>query len=105
MKQFAMHHAAISGHDSSIIVPSDTVFFRPLVADVEMIVAVPAGANIVLFDSGSDFWVKYDETVTIPTIAEDTSSDRNPSDRLITNVTNIHIMSGTTSDIVLAFYG
>lgn len=106
MRTFAMHNSGISGSDSAVILPSDTVYFRLLTADTAIQVTVPADANVVLFDCPENYWVGYNGSVTIPTTDSDNvNSERNPGERIVEPGDILHIISSSATNIALTFYG
>ena len=105
MRRFAMHSSGVSGTDSAIIIPSDTIFYRVFTANTAIAITVPDGATIITFDCPATYWVGYDTAAVIPTIdSDDVGAERNPGERSIDGITTIYIICATASNIALSFY-
>lgn len=85
--------------------PSDTIYSGSLTAGVEQTVTVPTGAQIVLFNADTDFFVNYDTTASVPsgTISQ-AGGELNPGYRYVGTTSVLHIISPYTCSITLAFY-
>lgn len=91
---------------SGIIPQSDVIYNLVLTADVEKVVTVPTGADIVLFGTTANFYCKMNATAEVPTIdvTDGSGSELNPSSRQIAGVSTIHLISASNCIITLAFY-
>ncbi len=91
---------------SGIIPQSDVIYNIVLAADVEKIVTVPTGADIVLFGTTANFYCKMNSTVDVPTVdvLDGSGGELNPSSRQISGNSTIHLISSSNCVVTLAFY-
>lgn len=85
---------------------SDTIYNLVLVQNTEKIVTVPTGANFAVFSSTGNFYCKFDGTVEIPSgdIIDGSAGELNPTTRVVTRVSQIHLISSSAIIISIAFY-
>lgn len=91
--------------DTQALLPSDTIYSGALAASTQQIVAVPAGADFVIFTATNDIYVNYDTTATVPTGSiSQAGGELNPIIRYVGETTNLHIISPYVCLITLSFY-
>lgn len=100
--------APLNGPNMFALPPSDTVNARVLSAGSAETIAVPDGANVVVFSATEDFYAKYgaSPTAAAPSgdVTDGSASELNPVVRDITGVANISVVSPATCIITAAFY-
>lgn len=106
MKPLQVYKTRQSGQDTTALVPGDEVYFRTIASTIEETITVPAGAQVVLFESSLDFWVDYDNTAVVPVAdAGPLTVERNPGMRFVGDIAVLHIISSATGDITVSFFG
>jgi len=91
--------------DTRALYPSDTIYSGALAASVEQTVAVPTGADYVMFMCTNDFYINYDLTAAVPTGSiSQAGGELNPEIRYVGETTNIHIISAYNCLVTMAFF-
>jgi len=91
---------------SGIIPQSDVIYDLVLTANVEKVVTVPEGADIVLFGTTANFYCRMNATAAVPVgdVLDGSGSELNPSSRQMSGVATIHLISAANCIITLSFY-
>ncbi|NYZ17910.1 NAD/NADP transhydrogenase alpha subunit-like protein [Azospirillum sp. RWY-5-1] len=95
------------GTPSDVLDPSTMRYAVTLNAGVPKTIAVPAGAQTVLFASTGPFWVRYGAPAALP-VDDDTGGDAPelaPAARWIARVTVLGLVAPAACTVSLAFYG
>ena len=90
--------------DTEALPASDSIY-SGIVTTSEQIIAVPSGADFVLFSFTGPVYVNYDTTVAIPvgTVSQ-AGGELNPIKRYIGETTNIHLIASASIKVTMVFY-
>ena len=85
---------------------SDYVNARVLAANTAETIAIPTGAKYVLFSADGDFYVRSNDTATIPAadVADGTAAILNPTLRSLETVTSLSVIASAARIVTAAFY-
>ena len=105
MRNFLMQFDA-NKRDTGAIPHSDTIYDLVMTGGVEKVVTVPTGANMALFSSTGNFYCKFGATVAVPVadVTDGSGGELNPTIRVVTNITTIHMIASNDCIITIAFY-
>jgi hypothetical protein len=89
--------------------PSDTIYAVVLVANMSQQVAIPAGANLVVFGPipGANQFVKFvNSAISVPSanILDGSAPERMPDSRNCAGATFLSLVSDTAGVVTLSFY-
>ena len=89
--------------------PSDTIYSVALVANTSQQIAIPAGANLVVFGPipGANQFVKFTSgAISVPSanILDGSAPERMPDSRNCARATYISIVSDMAGIVTLSFY-
>lgn len=105
MRDFLIEYDA-NRQNSGIPLQSSYINNYVLTSDVEKIISVPVGADLVLFASTGNFYCRFDGTVVYPTvdITNGSGGELNPSGRALSGISTIHLIAHSNIIVTLAFY-
>lgn len=106
MKQLILKGVNLN-HFPEVLPVSDHRIQLTLAPNEQQIVHVPDDSRYVILNSDSDFYLGYDNNVTLPTgeIGQViTTSDFNPSQRFIAEFKTLRFKSSNSVNIHIAFY-
>jgi hypothetical protein len=89
--------------------PSDTIYAIELAANVSQRIALPSGANLVVFSvsGGSDFYVKFvNAAIAVPSgnITDGSAPELNPEVRQCSGCTYVSLVSPVACVLTMSFY-
>ena len=92
-----------------LVPQSDTIYAIVLVANTSQQIAIPAGANRVLFSvsGGNDFYCKFvNAVIAVPSsnIVDGTAPELNPLLRICAGLTYMSLIAGANCVVTAAFY-
>lgn len=108
MKQFKVFTAS-NGSDTEAVTVSDSVWYQDLLADTPITIAVPANANMALFQftGVGPLYARFGgaQMVTEPASGFIDDMVMNPYGRIIEDdVTEIHLIAGTAGRVSVEFF-